>query len=92
MQIWKRPLTESLLIGSVLALAIIFIAQRQIFPLLDWIGPVFYLPAHGASILSGNSQEPPPWLFHTVLVIQCILLVFIVGWLLGRYRSRPAKV
>jgi len=92
MKNWKRPLTESSLIGSALALAIIFIARRQIFPLLDWISPVFYLPYKGAVLLSGNLQEPPPWLFHTLLVLQCVLLVYLLGWLAGRYRSQRAKV
>ncbi|TAJ74268.1 MAG: hypothetical protein EPO42_14630 [Gallionellaceae bacterium] len=87
----KRPVVESLILGSVLALAIIFIAQKQILVVLEWISPVFYLPGQGASLLSGNSHEPPPWLFHTLLALQCVLAVFVVGWLAGRYRDQTAK-
>ena len=91
MKNWKRPLTESLLFGSTLALAIIFIARQQMLTVLEWISPVFYVPGQGAALLSGNLHEPPPWLFHTVLVLQCVLAVFLLGWLAGRYRGQPAK-
>jgi hypothetical protein len=91
MKNWKRPLAESLLLGSVLALTAIFIARQQIFALLNWMGPVFYLPFQGSALLSGNSQEPAPWLFHLVLFLQFYLAVFLVGWLVGRYRGRPSK-
>ena len=87
----KRSLAESLLVGSLVALAIIFVAQKQFLSVLDVISPVFYLPGQVASLLSGNSQEPPPWLFHTLLGLQCILAVFVIGWLAGRYRRRSAK-
>lgn len=92
MKNWKRTLTESLLIGSVLAVAIIFIARQQMLTVLEWISPVFYVPGKGAALLSGNWHEPPPWLFHSVLVLQCVLAVFVLGWLAGRYRGGPAKV
>lgn len=91
MKNWKRPLAESLAIGSGIALAIIFVARQQMLTVLEWISPVFYIPSQGAALLSGNSHEPPPWLFHTVLFLQCILAVFLLGWLVGRYRSQPAK-
>jgi hypothetical protein len=88
---WKRPIAESLLVGSVLALTVIFIARQQILVLLDWMGPLLYVPFQGAVLLSSNSQEPAPWLFHTILFLQFYLAVFLVGWLIGRYRSRPPK-
>ena len=88
---WKRPLAESLLLGSALALTVIFIARQQIFALLDWIGPAFYLPFQGSSLLSGGSQEPAPWLFHLILFLQFYLGVYLVGWLVGRYRGRPSR-
>lgn len=91
MKYWKRPLVESLLLGSVLALAVIFIARQQIFALLNWMGPVFYLPFQGSALLSGNSQEPAPWLFHVILFLQFYLAVFLAGWLVGRYRGRSSK-
>jgi hypothetical protein len=91
MKNWKRPIVESLLLGSVLALAVIFIARLQIFALLNWMGPVFYLPFQGSALLSGNSQEPAPWLFHLILFLQFYLAVLLVGWLVGRYRGRPFK-
>ncbi len=91
MENWKRALTESFLLGSALALAIIFIARQQMLAVLEWISPVFYLPAQGAALLSGNTHEPPPWLFHAVLFLQCLILVFVLGWLAGRYRGQPAK-
>jgi hypothetical protein len=87
----KRSVAESLVVGSLVALAIIFVAQKQLLSVLEVISPVFYLPGQGASLLSGNSQEPPPWLFHTLLGLQCILAVFAIGWLAGRYRGRSAK-
>lgn len=86
----KRPLAESIVVGSALALAIILIARRQIVAILDVISPVFYAPLQGASLLSGNAQEPPPWLFHTLLGLECVALVFVIGWLAGRYRGRAA--
>jgi hypothetical protein len=92
MKNWKRPLAESLLLGSVLALTVIFIARQQISALLDWIGPAFYLPFQGSALLSGNSQEPAPWLFHVILFLQFYLAVFLIGWFVGRYRGRPSKV
>ena len=91
MKNWKRPLVESLLLGSVLALTVIFIARQQIFVVLDRIGPVFYFPFQGSALLSSNSQEPAPWLFHVILFLQFYLAVFIVGWLVGRYRRRRSK-
>ena len=91
MKAFKRPVAESLLLGSLVALAIIFVAQKQIFAVLELIAPVFYLPGQGASLLSGNSHEPPPWLFHTLLGLQCVLAVFVIGWLAGRYRGHGAK-
>jgi hypothetical protein len=91
MRNWKRPLAESLLIGSVLALAVIFIARQQIFALLNWMGPAFYLPFQGSALLTGNSQEPAAWLFHAILFLQFYLAVFLVGWIVGRYRERPSK-
>ena len=89
MATWKRRLIESLLVGSALALAFVFLARQGA---ADWVGPVFVVPFHGAALLSGNSLEPPPWLFHTVLFLQCYLVVLALGWLAGRYRSRPANV
>lgn len=91
MKIWKRPLIESLALGSALTLSVVFVAQQQILVVLNWIGPVFYFPFQGAALLSGNSHEPPPWLFHAVLFLQFCLAVFIVGWLVGRYRGDPSK-
>jgi hypothetical protein len=91
MKNWKRPLAEPLLLGSVLALGVVLIARQQIFVLLDWIGPVFYLPFQGSALLSSNPQEPAPWLFHSILFLQFYLAVFLVGWLVGRYRERPPK-
>ena len=88
---WKRPLAESLLLGSVLTLVVIFIARQQIFLVLDWIGPVFYVPFQGSALLSGNPPEPAPWLFHVIMFLQFFVAVFIAGWLVGRYRSRPSK-
>jgi len=91
MKNWKRPLIESLLIGSALTLTVIFFARQQMHVVLEWIWPVFYVPIHGAAVLTGNTHEPSPWLMHTILFLQCSLAVFILGWLVGRYRSRPAK-
>lgn len=91
MKNWKRPLAESLLLGSVFAITVIFIARLQIFALLDWIGPAFYLPFQGSALLSGSPQEPPAWLFHVILFLQFYLVVYLVGWLSGRYRRRPSK-
>ena len=91
MKNWKRPLAESLLLGSVLALAVILIARNQVFAVLDWIGPVFYLPFQGSSLLSGGAQEPAPWLFHAIMFLQFCVAVFIVGLIAGRYRVRAPK-
>lgn len=88
---WKRPLVESLLLGAALALAVLFIARAQMFMVLDWIGPVFYIPFQASVLLSGNAQEPAPWLYHMLLFLQFCLGVFIVGWLVGRYRKRSAE-
>ena len=91
MKNWKRPLVESLLIGAALTLTIIFFARQQIHAVLDWIWPVFYVPIHGSALISGNTHEPSPWLMHTVLFLQCCLAAFVVGWLVGRYRSQSVK-
>lgn len=88
MKNWKRGLTESLLLGSALALVLIFSARQGA---ADWIWPAFVVPFQGAALLSGNGHEPPPWLYHTVLFLQCFLVVLILGWLVGRYRNRPSK-
>ncbi|GGA78926.1 hypothetical protein GCM10011521_16420 [Arenimonas soli] len=88
MKSWKRPLIESVLVGSALALAVIFVARQQMYGVLDWIGPAFYLPFRGAALLSGNTEEPAAWLFHGIMFLQFFLLAFAVGWLAGRYRSR----
>lgn len=87
---WKRPLVESLAFGSGLALVVILIARAQMLTVLEWIGRVFYIPFHASVLLSGDAQEPAPWLYHTVLFVQFCLAVFIVGWLVGRYRKRSA--
>ena len=91
MKSWKRPLIESLVLGSALTLSVVFVAQQQILAVLNWIGPVFFVPFHGAALLSGNAHEPPPWLFHAVLFLQFCLAVFVVGWLVGRYRGGLSK-
>jgi hypothetical protein len=91
MKSWKRPLIESLVLSSALTLSVIYVAQQQILVVLNWIGPVFFVPFHGAALLSGNAHEPSPWLFHTVLFLQFFLVVFIVGWLFGRYRGGKSK-
>lgn len=91
MKNWKRPLAESLAIGSGIALAIIFVARQQMLAVLEWISPVFYIPGHGSALLSGNSHEPPPWIFHTLLFLQCVLAVFLLGWLVGRYRGKRTE-
>lgn len=91
MKRWTRPLVESLVVGSVLALLVVLVARAQMFAVLDLIGPVFILPFQGSALLTGNAEEPAPWLFHTLLFLQFIVAVFIAGWLLGRYRRRPAK-
>ena len=88
---WKRPLVESLLVGSALALSVLLIARAQMYTVLEWIGPVFYIPFQGSVLLSGNAQEAPPWLYHAILFLQFSLAVFIFGWLVGRYRKRPVK-
>ena len=89
MATWKRLLIGSLVGGSALTLAVVFLARQGA---AEWIGPAFVIPFHGAALLSGNSIEPPPWLFHTVLFVQCYLVVLALGWLAGRYRSRPVNV
>ena len=91
MKRWTRPLVESLVVGSVLALLVVLVARAQMFAVLDWIGPVFILPFHVSAMLTGNAEEPAPWLFHTMLFLQFCLAVFIAGWLVGRYRRKPAK-
>jgi hypothetical protein len=88
---WRRPLIESLVLGSVLALTVLFIARQQILVLLDWMGPVFVAPFHVSALLSGSADEPAPWLFHAILFLQFYLAVFIVGWLVGRYRRAPSN-
>ncbi len=88
MKIWKRRLIESLLLGSGLALALVFLARQAA---VDWLWPPFYVSFQGAALLSGNWHEPPPWLYHMVLFLQCYLVVLSLGWLVGRYRSRPAE-
>ena len=87
----NRHFIEPLLIGTALTLTIIFFARQQIYAVLDFIWPVFYVPIHGAALVSGNTNEPSPWLMHTILFLQCCLAVFVLGWLVGRYRKRPAK-
>lgn len=89
MTVWKRRLIVSLLLGAGLALVIVLLARQQIG--LEWLGPVFYVPFNGAVLLSGNANEPPPWLFHTVLFLQCFAVVLAAGWVVGRYRRQPAN-
>lgn len=88
---WKRPLAESLLVGSVLALIVIFIARQQFMVLLDWMGPLFFVPFHGSALLSSNSQEPAAWLFHAIVFLQFHVAVYLVGLVAGRYRDRSSK-
>lgn len=88
MKKWKRALIESLLIGTLLGLAVIFIATQQMHSVLELIRPVFYIPAQGSMLLSGDSYELFNWLYHTILILQFCLATFVVGWLLGRYRTR----
>ena len=88
MKSWKRPLIESLVLSSALTLSVIYVAQQQILVVLNWIGPVFFVPFHGAALLSGNSHEPSPWLFHTVLFLQILLGRFyrrLAFWPLSRW-------
>lgn len=84
----KRALVESLLVGTFLGLAVIFIARQQLHAVLELIRPVFYLPAQGSMLLSGDSYELSNWLYHTILILQFCLATFVVGWLVGRYRTR----
>ncbi|GAB2652858.1 hypothetical protein [Arenimonas aestuarii] len=89
MKNWKRPLIESLIIGSLIGLAVIFIARLQMEAVLEWILPVFYIPAHVSTLLSGDSYELSNWLYHIILILQFCLAAFVVGWLVGRYRTPP---
>ena len=88
MTTWKLRLIESILLGAGLATAIIFVATQAAG---EWIAPAFFLPFQGATLLSGNSHEPPPWLFHAVLFLQSFVVVLALGWVMGRYRRRAPK-
>lgn len=90
MKNWKRPFIESLIVGSLIGLSVIFIARQQMGSVLEWILPVFYIPAHGSTLLSGGSYELSNWLYHIILILQFCFAAFVVGWLAGRYRTRPA--
>ena len=89
MKNWKRNLIESLVLGAALAVALIFTATQTGSP---WLQPAFYVPFQGAALLSGIGYEPPPLVFHALLFVQCYAIVLALGWLVGRYRGRPAEV
>jgi hypothetical protein len=84
----RRRLIEPVLLGLALAAAIVVLARMQA---ADVIWPVFVVPFQGAALISGNGQEPPAWLFHLVLFLQCYLVVLALGWLVGRYRGRTVR-
>lgn len=83
----KRRVIESVLLGAGLTVILVVLARQGA---ADWVWPAFVVPFQGAALLSGNSHEPAPWLYHTVLFLQCYLVVLVLGWLVGRYRGRPA--
>lgn len=77
---------ESLMLGGALALTLFLLSLRT--ALSAWLIPVFYIPYLTAAVMARNAHLPNPWWFGAILVLQCSLVVFVVGWLFGRYRGR----
>lgn len=88
MAILKRRLIEPALLGAGLAMVCVLIARQEAAHLI-W--PAWVMPAQGAHLLFGADieQQPAMWVYHAVLFLQFFLLTFVLGWLAGRYRSRP---
>lgn len=88
MTILKRRLIEPAVLGAALALACVLIARQEAAHLI-W--PAWVIPGQGAGLLFGADieQQAAIWVYHVVLFLQFFLLTFALGWLAGRYRSRP---
>ncbi|SNR89120.1 hypothetical protein SAMN05192560_1612 [Methylobacillus rhizosphaerae] len=86
---WKHHFAESFLLSCVLALALFFLASQSVTNI--WTQLAFLAPYLGAALLSDNIHSPNLWLIGLLLVIQFNLIVFLMGWTIGRYRNRSPK-
>jgi hypothetical protein len=81
----RTKLIWNFLVAAVVALVLYLLASQA--SVGDWLQPAFYLPYMGAALLSGNAHSIDTVAFSALLVLQCYLVVVLLGWVYGRLRQ-----